>query len=270
MPNTTALSKALTDAVTKAGNLALDYFGKTIEIETKPDGSKVSQADYAVNNYLEQTLCPLDPAISWLSEESVPSNDRLDAKRVWIIDPIDGTSSFLDHKPDWTIVAALVENGHPILGVVYNPVHNELFQSQKGCGALLNGNPIKTSPTKHLKDAHIITSKSHFNRTFQDKTDQPSYKWRCSMAYRIALVAAGHVEATISLTPKNDWDIAAAHLILEEAGGKIGKPDGTPITYNNAELRHSGVVAATNTLYTSLIERTSVARPPQKNQTKGR
>lgn len=255
----------LETAIIKAGDVALNYFDKPIDIEIKPDGSQVSEADYAVNATLETELKALDPEIAWLSEESPIDPDRQKASRIWIIDPIDGTSSYLQGAKDWTVVAALIENNQPILGAVYNPIRSELFLAQKGKGATLNGQPICCSDTTELKDASIITSKGHFKRTFQDVGPHPSYKWRCSMAYRIALVASGQVDATISLTPKSDWDIAAAHLILEEANGSMGTPDGKPISYNNSELRHRGIVAATNTLYTSIINKTVNARPPQKS-----
>lgn len=257
------LQEGLENAVTLAGKLALDHFGKDIPIETKADGSKVSRADYAVNTLLEEKLRPLDPDIAWLSEESPKDPDRLTKPRIWIIDPIDGTSSFLNHDPDWTIVAALVENGEPVLAAIYNPVREELFTAEKGKGAALNGKPISTSETNDLGKARIITSKSHYNRTFKASEHGPERIWRCSMAYRIALVAAGMAEATLSLTPKNDWDIAAAHLLIEEAGGRISTPDGAKITYNKQQLTHKGVVAASNRLYTSLITLTKGATAPQ-------
>jgi len=258
-----SLLTELKTTVKQAGALALEHFGKDNEIEIKPDGSKVSAADYAVNEFLQTHLTALDPSIGWLSEESPMPEDRLTTSRLWIVDPIDGTSSFLNDAPDWTIVAALIENGQPVLSAVYNPVHDQLFLAQKGHGAQLNDKPIQASSTSDLNEAKIITSKGHFNRTFENQKERPSYFWRCSMAYRICLVASGDVDATISLTPKNDWDIAASHLILEESGGKIGTPKGKAISYNNRELRHVGVVAATNKLYTPLIEKTSQARGPK-------
>ncbi len=251
------LFNGLKTTVQTAGELALSHFGKEIKIETKPDGSQVSEADIAVNDHLQSTLTALDPTIGWLSEESPPDTSRRDQQRLWVVDPIDGTSSFLRHEPDWTISVALVENNHPILAAIYNPPRGELYLAQKEQGATLNGDKLQTSEGKQLKDAEIITSKSHFNRTFKDISEKPSFFWRCSMAYRIALVAAGKVDATLSLTPKSDWDIAAAHLIIEEAGGQIGTASGEKISYNRQELRHPSVVAASNTLYSSIIKHAS-------------
>ncbi len=263
MTSQISLLNELKTIVKNAGAVALEHFGKPNEVKIKPDGSKVSAADYAVNDFLQTRLCALDPSIGWLSEESPLPGNRLDTSRLWIVDPIDGTSSFLNDAPDWTVVAALIENGQPILSAVYNPVHDQLFFAQKGQGALLNNEPIQVSSTVDLNKAKIISSKGHFKRTFENQKERPRYLWRCSMAYRICLVACAEVDATISLTPKSDWDIAASHLILEESGGKIGTPKGKTIRYNKHELRHVGVVAATNGLYDPLIEKTSQARDPK-------
>ncbi len=262
---TSPLSSGLISAIKKAGALALDHFGTSLKVDTKSDGSKVTSADYAVNHLLESELRPLDKNIAWLSEESPVHKDRLSANRIWIIDPIDGTSSYLNEDQDWCIVAALVEKGIPILGAVYNPLSRELYFAEKHKGATLNERPLKTSPVNSLDDAVIISSKGHFNRTFQQEGGKPDRFWRCSMAYRIALVAAGKAEATISLTPKSDWDIAASHLILEEAGGKISTPDGSEIIYNKPLVTHKGIVASNNALYTEIISKTAVARPLQSN-----
>ena len=264
----TSLGKSLKGIIKEAGALARTHFGTDLVIETKPDGSKVSSADYAVNHYLEATLRPLAPEIAWLSEESPRQNDRLKAEHTWIIDPIDGTSSFLNHEEDWCIAVALVKNGAPLLGAVYNPMRDELFFAQQNQGAFLNQARLAISKTAELARATIITSNSHFNRTFKARPTQPENQtepkrfWRCSMAYRIALVAAGQAEATISLTPKNDWDIAASHLILEEAGGKISSPEGKPLIYNRDEITHNGVVATNEKLFNQIIRRTAATRQP--------
>lgn len=131
--------------------------------------------------------------------------------------------------------------------------------AEKGKGAFLNGKPIQVSPTENLSEAHIISSKGHFNRTFLIEPKPATRTWKHSMAYRIALIASGTADATISLTPKNDWDIAAAHLIIEEAGGHIGTHKGETLLYNKQEIRHRSVVATTNHLYKTIIKKTSNA-----------
>ncbi len=250
----------LKQSVSKAGDLAMEFFGKDVDIEIKKDGSQVSAADLAVNELLEAELIKLDPSIKWLSEESPLDNNRLNAPHIWIIDPIDGTRGFLDNQPDWTIVAALVEENRPVLSVVYNPVKSELFSAEAGKGAFLNDQKITTSSTTEISKAHIISSKGHFNRVFTEETLKPTTRtWNSSMAYRIARIAQGAADATISLTPKNDWDIAAAHLILEEAGGQLSTHLGKNITYNNKKIRHPSVIATTKALYEPIINKTKTA-----------
>lgn len=249
----------LKHSVTKAGALAMEHFGKDIDIEIKKDGSQVSAADHAVNDLLEKELTAIDPTIKWLSEESPVDEARLDAPYIWIIDPIDGTRGFLENKPDWTIVAGLIKGNSPVLGVVYNPVKEELFSAELGKGAYLNDTPIQTSQTTDLENAHIISSKGHFNRVFSEELIPKKRTWNSSMAYRIALIASGKADATISLTPKNDWDIAAAHLILEEAGGQMSTHTGNSISYNKPELRHPSVVGTTKHLYKPIIKKTAQA-----------
>lgn len=259
MPQRSPLFTHLQKTMIAAGEQAGAYFRKNITVKTKPDGSKVSLADYAVNEFLHDALLGYDEHIAWLSEESPEDPARLTAERIWIIDPIDGTHSFLNGEPDWTIVAALIERGEPILGAVYNPVNRELYMAEKSEGAWLNDEKITTSDQAELNAAHIIASKSQFNRVFEEGQPAPKRSWRCSMAYRIALVASGQAEATISLSPKNDWDIAAAHIILNEAGGTMTTQKGVDFRYNKPKLRHSGVVATNTPLYTPIIEKTSAA-----------
>lgn len=259
MPSPSPIYQHLKQAVLKAGDLAMEYFGGDVKIETKDDGSKVSEADYAVNELLERELTSFDEGIAWLSEESPIDQSRLDKSRVWIIDPIDGTHAFLRHDPDWTIVAGLIEDNKAILGAVYNPVTNELYMAEKGCGATLNDTPIKVTDNKDMGKATIISSKPHFKRVFMEDRTPPSWSWRCSMAYRIVLIANGTADATISLTPKNDWDIAAAHIILEEAGGIMTTQNGDEMFYNKENTRHSSVVGSNKALYDSIIAKSSIA-----------
>lgn len=265
-----AMFDQLKQTITRAGELALKYFGEDVKIDIKADGSQVSAADYAVNTLLQSELTSLDTSIGWLSEESPLDQYRLESQRTWIIDPIDGTRGFLENQPDWTIVAALVENGRPILAAVYNPVKSELYMAQKNKGAFLNDRPIQTNQLSDILSAHIISSKGHFNRTFTEAPQPAKRTWKSSMAYRIALIASGAADATISLTPKNDWDIAAAHLILEEAGGKLATHTGSPLIYNKEDIRHKSVVGASGELYNSIIERTAQTRlnkPATQNST---
>lgn len=244
-------------AVRDAGELALTYFRQQITVNTKPDGSEVSEADLAVNAALKRDLLTPRPTYGWLSEECEDDRERLKARRVWIVDPIDGTRAFLRYLPEWTISAALVEDGVPVLGVVFNPAKQEFFHTISGQGATLNGERIHVSTQSTIAGSRVIASGGLFKkRIWKDPWPDVETEWVNSVAYRIALVACGRADATISLTGKSEWDIAAAQLILEEAGGVITDHHGGPLAYNLANPRFTSVIAAPPKLHDALIERT--------------
>ena len=171
---------------------------------------------------------------------------RLMARRVWIVDPIDGTNAFLRHVPEWTVSAALVEDGAPVAGVVYNPAKKEFFHAVRGDGAYLNGERIHVSAKDTLDGAYIIASGGLFKkRIWKEPWPEVRSAWVNSVAYRIALVACGRADATISLSGKSEWDIAAA------AAASWRKPAASsPIimagrfAYNQAEPRFTSIIAA--------------------------
>ena len=148
----------LKKAVRAAGDLALTYFRKSIIVKRKVDGSEVSEADLAIDVALKIELHVPCPDYGWLSEETEDDSERLKSSRVWMVDPIDGTNAFLRHVPEWTVSAALVENGRPVLGAVFNPATNEFFHAMRGKGAFLNDKPITASDKSTLGGALLIAS----------------------------------------------------------------------------------------------------------------
>jgi len=219
----------LKKAAREAGELALTYFRKSISVTRKTDGTEVSEADLALDVALKLALCAPRPLYGWLSEETEDNPKRLESSRVWMVDPIDGTNAFLRHVPEWTISAALVEDGRPVLGVVFNPATDEFFHAMRGKGAFLNDEPIATKV----------------------KTE-----WVNSVAYRLALVACGRADATVSLSNKSEWDLAAASILVEEAGGVVTDHHGLAHRYNRPSPRLPSLVASGKALHPLLIERT--------------
>ncbi len=138
-------------AARDAGELALTYFKQQILVNRKPDGSEVSEADIAVDTALKLDLRTKRPDYGWLSEETEDDSERLNYRRVWMVDPIDGTNAFLRHVPEWTVSAALVEDGVPVLGVVFNPATREFFHAMRGKGAFLNDTPIASKQEEHAR-----------------------------------------------------------------------------------------------------------------------
>ena len=247
----------LLSAVREAGALALRYFGNAPHSEIKSDGTSVSEADLAVDVLLKERLAGAGRRYGWLSEESEDDLIRLDQSRIWVVDPIDGTRAFLKNKPEWTISAALVENGHSLLAAVYNPATEEFFHAARGRGAFLNDQPISVQNPVKLEGCCLAASATSFKPERWDKPWPPLESvWVNSIAYRLALVAAGKCDGTVSLSQKSDWDIAAAHLLVHEAGGIVTTHDASPLVYNRRTPRHSSVVAAGPALHAALIERT--------------
>jgi myo-inositol-1(or 4)-monophosphatase len=248
----------LQQAVTEAGKVALSYFCRDIEVKRKLDGSEVSEADLAVDLALKRALGDSRPSYGWLSEETEDTVRRLERRFVWMVDPIDGTNAFLRRVPEWTISAALVEDGSPMAGVVFNPAKQEFFHALRGEGAFLNGAPILVSDRSSLEGARIIASGGLFKkRVWTEPWPGVQSRWVNSVAYRLALVAAGTADATLSLSAKSEWDLAAGVLLVEEAGGTVTDHHGHALRFNRPVPRFPSLVAAPPRLHAKLIERTS-------------
>jgi myo-inositol-1(or 4)-monophosphatase len=247
----------LKKAVREAGELALTYFRKSITVKRKIDGSEVSEADLALDVALKLELHVPRPDYGWLSEETEDDPERLKSRRVWMVDPIDGTNAFLRHLPEWTVSAALVEDGVPVLGAVFNPATNEFFHAMRGKGAFLNDRRIAASDKNTLDGALLIASGGLFKKKiWKEPWPEVKTRWVNSVAYRLALVACGQADATISLSNKSEWDLAAAALIVEEAGGVITDHHGKEHLYNRPSPRLTSLVASGKALHPLLIART--------------
>jgi myo-inositol-1(or 4)-monophosphatase len=248
----------LKQAVEAAGALALASFRTELKVTRKPDGTEVSEADLAVDALLKRELLGPRPDYGWLSEETPDDAKRLALRRVWMVDPIDGTNAFLRHVPEWTVSAALVEDGVPVIGIVFNPAKGEFFHAIRGHGAFLNEAPIHVSDKSTLEGARLIASGGLFKKPiWKEPWPEVQSSWVNSVAYRLALVAVGRADATISLSAKSEWDLAAATLLVEEAGGAITDHRGEALRYNRVVPRYLSLVASPPELHARLIERTS-------------
>lgn len=230
----------------EAGRISTGYFGGPYTSEDKPGGAgPVTEADLAVNVMLQETLCALRPAYGWLSEESEDSAARLGRERVFIVDPLDGTRSFIGGEKTWAHALAVVENGRPIAGVVYLPLKDRLYAAARGQGATLNGAPIRVSAHQGLAGASVLAARPALDaKHWKDGTPPPITRaHRPSLAYRLALVAEGRHDAMLTLRDSWEWDIAAGAIILEEAGALVTDRHGAPLVFNNAHPQVAGVVA---------------------------
>ena len=245
----------LVAAVGEAGDIAHRFFVGTSETWEKNPGDPVTEADYAVDAHLKERLCAARPAYAWLSEETTDDKRRLSTRRVWIVDPIDGTRAFVQKKPEYTVCAALVEDGRAVLGAVLNPETEEFYFAEAGRGATLNGAPLQVGPPPPIEQARLLTSRRTLDAHGPSPIPEATFSFHNSIAFRMVLVAAGRHDATVSVKAKCDWDIAAAHLIASEAGLVVSAPDGAELIYNREDIRHTGVVVAAEPLHGDIIRR---------------
>jgi len=245
----------LCEAVVEAGATALSYFRQNTPVYKKSDGSEVTDADLAVDTQLQSALCAERPGYGWLSEEAVDDPARLEARRVWIVDPIDGTRAFILDKEQWVISAALAEDGEPVIAAVYNAAREELFTARRGCGAAFNGLPAHVSAQDDLHGAHILAPKSVAKRAGWHEPGEPEVEttFVYSIAYRMVLVAAGQADGLISTGQKSEWDVAAGTLIVQEAGGRVTSTAGQAYTFNKPEPLCDGTVAAPPRVHGKLL-----------------
>ena len=239
-----ALVEPLETVAREAGALALQSFKAPVRSWFKDGNSPVSDADIAVDSLLRQRLAALCPACAWLSEETEDDPARLTASRVWIVDPIDGTRAFLAGKTDWTISIALAEQGRPILAAIYAPVSDEVFLAARGQGATHNGRPMRVSRDGDLNGARIAGPRWYLERLAAISPNIVLEPKVHSLALRLARVAQGTLDAAIASTDSHDWDLAAADLLVHEAGGTLTTVGGEVLTYNRPEPTHGALLAA--------------------------
>ena len=234
------------DAANEAGALILNYYKADYEIKDKGYHNPVTTADYAADTHLKDVLTKARPDYGWLSEETVDSPERLSKERVWVVDPLDGTKEFVEGVPHFVVSVALVENGEPVVGVLFNPVTKETFTAAKGEGAFLNDEPIRCATKDDVSDMVILNSRSETRRGLWSPYDGTFGELRAigSVAYKLGLTAAGKADIFASLRPKNEWDICAGNCIINEAGGKLIDLYGNPRKYNlEKTLLEPGLIA---------------------------
>lgn len=248
----TTLAEELGAALREAGPIALKTFRGTIRSWTKGHDSPVSEADIAVDNFLHERLSRAD--YGWLSEESKDDRSRLSSERLFIVDPIDGTRSYLAGLPDWTIVAAVVEKGRPVAAAVYAPVDDDLYLAAAGKGATRNGESIVTSGGAALAHARVAGPKRMLERlSIIDPATIPEPKIH-SLALRMTRVAEGRIDAALASVNAYDWDLAAADLLVHEAGGVMTNFAGETLVYNLHDPVHGAILAAGHARHTAMLE----------------
>ena len=238
-------------AAQEAGIQTLEYFGGQYEIQDKGGGDPLTTADLAANAVLSERLRSARPDYGWLSEETVDDKTRLSCQKTWIVDPIDGTREFVQGLPEYVVCVALCDSGVPTVGAIYNPARDALYAAVHQGGAFLNGKRIFCSETSSLTVATSIVSRSEDKRgeITPFRPHIGSVTPVGSVAYKLALVAAGETDMNFSVQPKNEWDVCAGDLLIREAGGHMLDLQGNVRHYNQTNtLIRSGLVAGNTKL----------------------
>ena len=252
-PDIALMRDQLAAAVREAGALALLTFRTALKNWIKGRSSPVSEADLAVDALLRERLLSIHAA-GWLSEETEDNRARLQEDEVWIVDPIDGTRAYLAGSADWTVSAAFVRIGRPILGALYAPVTDELFLAAAGNGATRNGKPIKTTAGDAIAGTRFSATKRRLEILAEIEPSIESMPRVPSLALRLARVAMGTLDATLTAPNSHDWDLAAADLLVHEAGGRVTTLGGAPLIYNRPAPVHGALIAAGERRHGALLE----------------
>jgi myo-inositol-1(or 4)-monophosphatase len=250
----TSLRAPLEAMMREAGELARATARGAFKRWTKgDDNSPVSDGDIAVNNFLQARLTQLAPDAGWLSEETSDLPDG--ARRLaWIVDPIDGTRAYISGRADWTISVALVEDGRPLLAALYAPATDQMFVAARAQGATLNGIKITASRGDALKGAKLAGPKRYLDRLSgldPGILGQPKVH---SLALRLARVANAEFDAAFASPGSQDWDLAAADLLVHEAGGLLTDFAGQPLRYNAPHAARGALIAAGSARHGMLVD----------------
>ena len=254
-PDPKADLQLLLDAVRGAGEIALRYTGPSAKVWHKEDGAgPVTEADYAVNDHLQSVLRSARPHYGWLSEETEDDPARLSADTVFIVDPIDGTRSFVEGSKTWAHSVAVVQDGVAIAGAIYLPQRDLLYSAARGAGAWLGDTPLQASRCADMNSAEVLAAKPNLRAQFWNG-DIPSFAraYRPSLAYRMALVGQGRFDGMITFRPTWEWDIAAGALIAAEAGARVTDRSGRDLRLNAPDPRTNGLIAAAPALHEELL-----------------
>lgn len=240
-------------AAREAGDIAMGYFGRKPEVWLKAGSSPVSEADFAVDRFLRETLSAARPTYGWLSEETADTPERLGAERTFVVDPIDGTRAFIDGRDTWCVSVAVVEQGTPVAGVLVCPALKETYWASSTGPAFLDGEPI--SVRTDGGQPKVGGPKPIFAMLPEVLRDRFSITpYVPSLAYRLALLARGSLDAALVKPDSHDWDLAAADLILRQAGGQVVDEHGNTLSYAGEHVRHQMLVAGSGALLAEILE----------------
>ena len=247
-------------AAMEAGNAILEIYQKDYKTSTKNDDSPITDADLKSNEVIKEILSQTKHWI--LSEEDKDDLQRISQETIWIVDPLDGTSDFIDKTGEFTVMISLIKNKKPILGVIGWPTENTLFVAQKGSGAFRFSNEkwekISVSKISEVPKCRTVGSRHHLSekeKSFIKKLGIEDFT-SIGSSLKVGKISSGEAEAYITTTNKmKEWDSAASYCIISEAGGKMTDMLGNDLTYNNKDVYHQNGILVTNGLvHNKIIE----------------
>lgn len=245
-------------ALDTAGPLLREFTKRDLDVERKAGGDPVTEADTKVDTVLREQLWR--DGEGWLSEETVDDRARLDCRRVWIVDPLDGTREFVTGIPEWCVSVGLVIDGQAVAGGIFNPMTGLHVVGAIGHGCWSSGTPCTVRDAATLSGMEVLASRSEVRRgeweQFQgdDFTVTPTG----SVAFKFGVVAAGETDATWTLVPKNEWDVAAGVALVRAAGGDAILKDGTEPTFNREDTLFPGLIACGKQRMVAVRERLGI------------
>ncbi len=244
------------DAAREVGELAMELREEGLEVWSKEGGTPVTNADIRIDRLLKERLTAARPDYGWLSEETADDRSRLTQRRLFVVDPIDGTVAYMKGRPWWAVSIAVVEDGRPVAGIVHAPGLSETYMAEHKAGAALNGKRIEPSDVADIEDCAMLgDAKMFLDPRWPRAWPTMRIENRNSIAYRMCLVASGAFDAAVALSGKNEWDLAAADLICNEAGALATNHRGEAFLYNDPNPRAPSMICAAPALHPLLIER---------------
>lgn len=253
MPGRDVTLDALAEAVSEAGRRAMAFWGvDNLDLRhwEKMPGHPVSNADLLVDEHLKVSLGALAPDAAWLSEETMDDPVRMQAQRLWLVDPIDGTRDFVGGRPGWAVSVALVERGEIMLAALAAPARNELWLAAKGMGATRNGTVLNASSRTLLPGARVPADQLPKADVDLVTVFKPN-----SIALRMAMVAADEADLVATVRWGAEWDVAASSLIASEAGATVTDALGQPLFFNRERPEALGMLCCAPGIHAAALER---------------